>query len=33
MRYRTYDPGWPDHTFEQEVLLDRLDDEHDPDAA
>ena len=25
VRYRTYDPGWPDHTFEQEVLLGHLD--------
>lgn len=26
VRYRTYDPGWQDHAFEQEVLLDHLDD-------
>lgn len=25
VRYRSYDPGWPDHSFEQEVLLDHLD--------
>ena len=25
VRYRTYDPGWPDHAFEQEVLLEHLD--------
>ena len=25
VRYRTYDPTWPDHSFEQEVLLDHLD--------
>ena len=24
VRYRTYDPGWPDHAFEQEVLLEHL---------
>jgi hypothetical protein len=22
VRYRTYDPGWLDHAFEQEVLLE-----------
>ena len=26
VRYRTYDPGWLDHSFEQEVLLAHLDD-------
>lgn len=26
VRYRTYDPGWQDHAFEQEVLLEHLDD-------
>ena len=26
VRYRTYDPGWVDHSFEQEVLLGHLDD-------
>ena len=25
VRYRTYDPGWLDHAFEQEVLLGHLD--------
>ena len=25
VRYRSYDPGWPDHSFEQEVLLEHLD--------
>jgi hypothetical protein len=25
VRYRTYDPGWRDHAFEQEVLLGHLD--------
>jgi len=25
VRYRTYDPGWPEHAFEQEVLLGHLD--------
>ena len=25
VRYRTYDPDWPDHAFEQEVLLGHLD--------
>ena len=24
VRYRTYDPGWPRHSFEQEVLLEHL---------
>ena len=24
VRYRTYDPGWQDHSFEQEVLLEHL---------
>ena len=24
VRYRTYDPGWADHAFEQEVLLEHL---------
>ena len=24
VRYRTYDPGWRDHAFEQEVLLGHL---------
>lgn len=24
IRYRTYDPGWLQHAFEQEVLLDHL---------
>ena len=26
VRYRTYDPGWVDHSFEQEVLLAHLDE-------
>ena len=26
VRYRTYDPGWPDHGFEQGVLLDAIAD-------
>ncbi len=25
VRYRSYDPGWLDHSFEQEVLLEHLD--------
>ena len=25
VRYRTYDPQWADHAFEQEVLLEHLD--------
>lgn len=25
VRYRTYDPGWAEHAFEQEVLLGHLD--------
>jgi hypothetical protein len=25
VRYRSYDPGWPEHSFEQEVLLEHLD--------
>ncbi len=25
VRYRTYDPGWQDHAFEQQVLLEALD--------
>ena len=25
VRYRTYDPGWRDHAFEQEVLLEHLE--------
>ena len=25
VRYRTYDPGWQEHSFEQEVLLGHLD--------
>lgn len=28
VRYRTYDPGWPDHAAEQGVLLDALDAGH-----
>lgn len=28
VRYRTYDPGWADHGFEQAVLLDAIADEH-----
>ena len=24
VRYRSYDPGWAEHSFEQEVLLDHL---------
>jgi len=24
VRYRTYDPGWQEHAFEQEVLLEHL---------
>lgn len=28
VRYRTYDPGWPDHGFEQSVLLGAIEDEH-----
>ena len=31
VRYRTYDPGWLDHAFEQEVLLEHLT-EHPKDA-
>lgn len=25
VRYRTYDPGWPDHAQEQEILLENLE--------
>ena len=25
VRYRSYDPGWPRHTEEQEILLEHLD--------
>lgn len=25
VRYRSYDPGWPEHSYEQEVLLGHLD--------
>ena len=25
VRYRSYDPGWPRHSYEQEVLLEHLD--------
>ena len=25
VRYRSYDPGWPDHAQEQEILLEHLD--------
>jgi hypothetical protein len=25
VRYRTYDPTWTEHSFEQEVLLEHLD--------
>ena len=25
VRYRSYDPGWPAHSYEQEVLLGHLD--------
>jgi len=25
VRYRSYDPGWPDHAQEQEILLEDLD--------
>lgn len=28
VRYRTYDPGWADHGFEQSVLLDAIDQGH-----
>ena len=28
VRYRSYDPGWLEHSFEQEVLLGHLDGEH-----
>lgn len=24
VRYRSYDPGWPAHTYEQEILLEHL---------
>ena len=33
VRYRTYDPGWPDHAFEQEVLLEHLADHPDGHSA
>lgn len=26
VRYRTYDPGWPDHAQEQQILLENLDE-------
>ncbi|MDP9436935.1 MAG: hypothetical protein M3P93_17830, partial [Actinomycetota bacterium] len=25
VRYRSYDPDWPQHAFEQEVLLDAIE--------
>lgn len=28
VRYRTYDPSWVEHSFEQEVLLGHLDEQH-----
>ena len=28
VRYRTYDPGWAEHSFEQEVLLENLAGHH-----
>ncbi|MCW2713723.1 MAG: hypothetical protein JWN88_770 [Frankiales bacterium] len=28
VRYRSYDPGWADHAFEQEVLLENLAGHH-----
>ena len=28
VRYRTYDPGWSEHSFEQEVLLENLAGHH-----
>lgn len=28
VRYRSYDPGWRDHAFEQEVLLAHVDARH-----
>ncbi len=28
VRYRTYDPGWADHGFEQAVLLDAIAEGH-----
>lgn len=28
VRYRTYDPGWADHSFEQQVLLEHLAEQH-----
>ena len=28
VRYRTYDPGWPDHAFEQGVLLEAIAEGH-----
>lgn len=28
VRYRTYDPGWPDHGFEQNVLLEVIEHGH-----
>ena len=28
VRYRTYDPGWPDHGFEQGVLLEAIAEGH-----
>ena len=31
VRYRSYDPGWLDHAFEQEVLLEHLLHEHAAD--
>ena len=33
VRYRTYDPGWLDHAFEQEVLLEHLAEHADEPAA
>lgn len=28
VRYRTYDSGWADHAFEQEILLENLAGHH-----
>ena len=28
VRYRTYDPGWPRHDEEQEILLDAIAEQH-----
>ena len=33
VRYRSYDPGWPEHAQEQEILLEDLDGHHGRDGT